>query len=74
MFLSDGNFMWGLMTLLFVFVAWWRMRDRKRQMERLAATEDQRIADEDMALLAERTRIRADVAGELDEDGKRILN
>ncbi len=74
MFLSDGNFLWGLMTVLFIFVAWYKIRDRRRQMARLAASEDQRIAEEDMALLAERTRARLDRPGELDEDGKRLLN
>ena len=33
------------------------MRDRKRQMARLADSEERRIAEEDMALLAERTRV-----------------
>jgi|GEM_PF-1264696 len=56
LFLHDGNFLWGLMTVLFVVVAWWRLKDRKRQMARLADTENLRIAAEDMALLAERTR------------------
>lgn len=74
MFLSDGNFLWALTTLLFVGIAWWRIRDRRRQMARLAESEQRRIAEEDMALLAERTRVRADIPGELDEDGKRLLN
>lgn len=50
---ADGNVIWSLMTVLFIFAAWWRMRDRKRQMARLADSEDQRIAEEDMALLGD---------------------
>jgi hypothetical protein len=49
-FLYDGNFLWGFTTVLFVAVAWWRLRDRKRQMARLAEAEASRIAAEDMAL------------------------
>lgn len=57
LFLHDGNALWSLMTLVFLVVAWWRVRDRKRQMARLADSEERRIAEEDMALLAERTRV-----------------
>lgn len=71
LFLHDGNALWSLMTLVFLVVAWWRMRDRKRQMARIADSEDQRIADEDMALLAERTRVS--IPHEPDEDPK-LLN
>lgn len=76
LFLHDGNFLWGLMTVLFVFVAWWRLKDRKRQMARLADNEDRRIADEDMALLAERTRAALPPVQplELDEEGKPLLH
>ncbi len=49
-FLYDGNFLWGLTTVLFVAVAWWRLRDRRRQMQRLADAESARIAAEDMAV------------------------
>lgn len=51
---ADGNFLWGLMTVLFIFAAWYRMRDRKQQMARMADAEDQRIAAESMAVVAER--------------------
>jgi len=76
LFLYDGNFLWGLITVLFVMVAWWRMKDRKRQMARLADSEDRRIADEDMALLAERTRMALPPVQpiELDEEGKPLLH
>ena len=77
LFLYDGNFLWGLMTVLFVAVAWLRLKDRKRLMARIADTEDQRIADEDMALLAERTRAQSLVVAhpvELDEEGKPLLH
>ncbi len=77
LFLHDGNFLWGLMTVLFVGVAWLRLKDRKRQMARIADSEDQRIADEDMALLAERTRAANIVVAhpvELDDDGKPMLH
>lgn len=57
---ADGNLLWALITLLFIFVAWWRLRDRKAQMARLADDEDQRIAEEDLALFAERERRRPD--------------
>ncbi|MFO0746211.1 MAG: peptidase MA family metallohydrolase [Myxococcota bacterium] len=48
---ADGNLIWTLMTVLFLFAAWWRLRDRKRQMARLSESEDRRIAEEDMALI-----------------------
>lgn len=72
LFLYDGNFLWGLVTMLFLFIAWWRIRDRKRQMARLADSEDQRIAAEDMALLAARTQAAERV--ELDENGRPLLH
>lgn len=53
-FLSDGNFLWGLTTVLFLAVAWWRLRDRKRQMARIADSEDARIQAEDQALYQHR--------------------
>ncbi len=49
-FLYDGNFLWGLNTVVFVAIAWWRLRDRRRQMQRLADAESARIAAEDMAI------------------------
>lgn len=72
LFLYDGNFLWGLMTLLFLFIAWWRIRDRKRQMARLADSEDQRIAAEDMELLAARTRAAESI--ERDDAGRPLLH
>lgn len=53
-FLHDGNFLWGAMTLLFLVVAWMKVRDRRRQMQRLAESESDRIANEDIALYLER--------------------
>lgn len=53
-FLYDGNFLWGTTTVLFLFVAWMKVRDRRRQMQRLAESEADRIANEDIALYLER--------------------
>jgi len=53
---ADGNLIWAFVTVLFLFAAWWRLRERKHQMARMADSEDQRIADEEMAVLAERER------------------
>ncbi|HRE92243.1 MAG TPA: peptidase MA family metallohydrolase, partial [Myxococcota bacterium] len=53
-FLYDGNFLWGATTVLFLFVAWMKVRDRKRQLQRLAESEADRIANEDIALYLER--------------------
>ncbi|MBL8787906.1 MAG: hypothetical protein JNJ59_23620 [Deltaproteobacteria bacterium] len=58
-FLSDGNFLWGLTTVLFLAVAWWRLRDRKRQMAKIADSEDARIQAEDLALYEHRQRAAA---------------
>lgn len=53
-FLYDGNFLWGATTVLFLFVAWLKVRERRRQMQRLAESESDRIANEDIALFLER--------------------
>jgi len=48
---TDGNLIWTLVTLLFIAVAWWQIRDRKAQMARLSATEDQRIQAEQQVVV-----------------------
>lgn len=49
---SDGNLIWALITVLFIGVAWWRLRDRKAQMQRLADDEDRRIqAEQDLVMV-----------------------
>jgi hypothetical protein len=69
-FLSDGNFLWGAMTLLFLVVAWLKLRDRKRQMQRLAETESDRIANEDLALYLEREEARLAAARSIPQESK----
>lgn len=55
---ADGNLIWGLVTVLFLFAAWWRLRERKHQMARMSDSEDERIAAEELEVLAERERLR----------------
>lgn len=47
----DGNLIWGLVTLLFIVVAWWRIKERRAQLARLDEAESARVAEEDAALL-----------------------
>jgi hypothetical protein len=47
----DGNLIWGFVTILFVVVAWWRLKERRAQLRALDDAESARILDEDQRVL-----------------------
>ena len=48
----DGNLIWGLVTMLFLLVAWWTLKERRTQLARLDEAETARVLAEDENLLA----------------------
>lgn len=48
----DGNLIWGLVTMLFLFVAWSRIKERRAQLRALDDAESARVIEEDQRILA----------------------